>query len=792
MSLDTNFKRAPLNRVTHSVRASQAVLQYGVGAMVDFPDQTLMTAAPEYWEDKVIQIHDERLEKALHVDYFGMPGGCDEPQFREGISYARFPEWYFCPKCRKFQPIKLWVADYKSRAHRRKIDIDPDMVKHMRCPSCGQGLVVARIVTVCENGHIDDFPWVKWVHCQNIGGAKPVCKHPSLTFKTSASSAEGLEGLTITCESCHAKATLKDAFRQGQLEEIDKKNNYEYDFTCTGRHPWKNKKESCRCYPRVVQRGSSSVYFPVVASSLVIPPYSSLLTKKVEKSLAFLECKTIISNFISMMTNMKAFTSEARTQFIEETIQKYSQKIGLEIGRVEVDQVKSVLERKWLTPYDEEYCATSVRYRAEEYEALSGEVVMKSDEYDDFLRESTDITEYGIPFVKQISLIHKIREVQALTGFSRLSPVEQPDDLKGVTSFVSVKEENTRWYPAYEVRGEGIFIEFDNDSIMHWASNNMELERRMEILNENYCRSFIGGNKPRKISEKFLLLHTISHLLIKQLSFECGYSIASLKERIYCSDESDGKVMSGILIYTASGDSEGTMGGLVRQGRADTLPHIFKRAIESAMVCSNDPVCSLSYGQGRDSLNLAACYSCSLIPETSCEEFNILLDRGTVVGTYKNHELGFFYKYLYGSAEWNCTIDVTAKPEKKKTKISSIGVCIVNKGTDLVDMSYSEIWGSIRQWSGSENEKSLINSIENQMEAQQKYEKPFKDAEFSNSFNEEIYTCDLFWNKSKVAYFTEDNEDAYLMAKKYSEWQCFYGGDASLQIRSLLLAIEEK
>ena len=95
MSLDTNIKRAQLNRVTHSVRASQAVLQYGVGAMVDFPDQTLMTAAPEYWEDKVIQIHDERLEKALHVDYFGMPGGSDEPQFREGISYARFPEWYF-------------------------------------------------------------------------------------------------------------------------------------------------------------------------------------------------------------------------------------------------------------------------------------------------------------------------------------------------------------------------------------------------------------------------------------------------------------------------------------------------------------------------------------------------------------------------------------------------------------------------------------------------------------------------------------------------------------------------
>jgi len=110
-----NFKRVPLNRITHSVRASQAVLQYGVGAMIDFPNQTLMTAAPEFWQEQVIQIHDERLEKALHVDYFGLPGGRDDSHYREGISYVRFPEWYFCPKCRKFQPIKDWVAEYKKR-----------------------------------------------------------------------------------------------------------------------------------------------------------------------------------------------------------------------------------------------------------------------------------------------------------------------------------------------------------------------------------------------------------------------------------------------------------------------------------------------------------------------------------------------------------------------------------------------------------------------------------------------------------------------------------------------------
>lgn len=112
-------KKVPLNRITHSVRASQAVLQYGVGAMIDFPNQTLMTAAPEYWREQVVQIHDERLEKVLHVDYFGLPGGQDDPHCREGISYARFPEWYFCPKCRRFQPISDWVSDYRKSATQR-------------------------------------------------------------------------------------------------------------------------------------------------------------------------------------------------------------------------------------------------------------------------------------------------------------------------------------------------------------------------------------------------------------------------------------------------------------------------------------------------------------------------------------------------------------------------------------------------------------------------------------------------------------------------------------------------
>ena len=208
--------------------------------------------------------------------------------------------------------------------------------------------------------------------------------------------------------------------------------------------------------------------------------------------------------------------------------------------------------------------------------------------------------------------------------------------------FVDVKDPDTRWYPAYEVRGEGIFIEFNQEDIDNWVETHPAVNERVAILNRNYATSFIGKNHPRTITPKFLMLHTLSHLLISQLSFECGYSIASLSERLYCAEESDGKNMAGIFIYTASGDAEGTLGGLVRQGRPDAFPGILRKAIANAKTCSNDPVCIMSRGQGRDSLNLAACHACGLLPETCCEERNAFLDRGVIVGTYENPGIGFW------------------------------------------------------------------------------------------------------------------------------------------------------
>ena len=166
------------------------------------------------------------------------------------------------------------------------------------------------------------------------------------------------------------------------------------------------------------------------------------------------------------------------------------------------------------------------------------------------------------------------------------------------------------------VRGEGIFIQFREPRLAEWLGKYGEqLISRISPIRATLDQ--LRGRRhqqPREITPRFVVLHTLSHLLINQLIYECGYGSASLRERLYCSDGQH--PMAGILIHTAAGDSEGTMGGLVRMGRPGRLEGIIRRGLEKARWCSTDPVCIESRGQGPDSCNLAACHSCALLPET--------------------------------------------------------------------------------------------------------------------------------------------------------------------------------
>lgn len=220
-----------------------------------------------------------------------------------------------------------------------------------------------------------------------------------------------------------------------------------------------------------------------------------------------------------------------------------------------------------------------------------------------------------------VIFVEKLAETRALTGFSRIEP---PLPLDTQQAGADLRLGHQRWLPAFRVHGEGIFLTLNRSRVEAWLSGG---QTRLGVLEARFNSMMQElGRDPRVISPAFILAHTLAHLLIRQLSFECGYGTSSIRERVYCQHEGDAW-MCGILLYTAAGDVDGTMGGLVSQGRPGRLELIVENALESAAWCSSDPLCSESDGQGTDSLNLAACHACVLLPETSCEEGNRLLDR---------------------------------------------------------------------------------------------------------------------------------------------------------------------
>lgn len=616
-------KTIPLNKNKYSLRFSQATSTYGTGAMVDFKEQTLMAAAPEFWK-QYIEIHDERLEDLLGVEKFCLPPDKD---MLSGVPFVRFPQWYFCPRCKTFKPVKEWEQDYKPRKRGKQTEMVTPI-----CSECNLQLVPAGIVVACEHGHIDDFPWREWVHDKS---GKP-CSKPLLKIRN-ISSALGLEGLTVECVNCKARATMKGAFNKDIFEQMQEKHKRRYK--CSGNMPWKGEKEVCELYPRAIQRGALNIYFPKLVSSLVIPPYSDELNEVVAVSIGY---KTLM-NILEDSDYVEAVGKE-------KVVKKYVERISKEIFQEE--NVVEVIVDRLLNKEKSQNTISREEYRLQEYNALIGNIPKECMNKRDFKIEIvSNLDKYNIPEISRITLVKKLREVRALVGFSRIEPSDS-NVISGFEedapkNFVSIKEKETDWYPAYETRGEGIFIEFDNDKIENWIRENKTIENRIELINERYnIKQRKLGNKERKITPKFVLLHTIAHLLIKELSFQCGYDSASLTERIYCNTEEQQENMSGILIYTSSGDSEGTLGGLVRQGRHDALPKILRDAVRKAMWCSSDPVCIESLGQGRESLNLSACHACTLISETSCEEFNVLLDRALVVGTLEDKNIGFFREII--------------------------------------------------------------------------------------------------------------------------------------------------
>lgn len=600
------------------MRRSALIGPWGVGAIVPFPnDESLMIAGLDMWrynDPSAFIIKDERLQKRLGVQELRWP-----PDFRENnadsqncylrIPTVRFPTWLYCPFCGTMQKAtpyqKQPECDCYQWPNGRKCD--PSFRTRRK-------LIPERFIVICPNGHIDDFPVAEWLHYGSGHTYDPDTCH--IRRSTGGASAS-LSGVYYEC-SCGAKRNIAGAMIPGALKKIG--------YKCKGSRPWlgidKDDEHPCECTDvRVVLRGATNVWFADTRSSIYIPTDDESTKKKI---LAVLDevYDTLKNNrvngdwnrdFINMIASMKGVDSD----------ELYAAILYREANSDKLPEVSAEMSE------DE--------YRLAEYNVLTKS---SGSDAQPFHSVNYPISVYDpiiSKYFKSISLVHKLQETRAFVGFSRVEPNEMPISERKK----DLRLGNENWLPAIQVQGEGIFFEFDRSAVEEWA-NRPSVLSRLKYLQQSYKNSKFGSRAIGDLRPEFVLIHTFAHLIINQLSFECGYGSSSIRERIYCEKTSNDFGMYGVLIYTASGDSEGSLGGLVRQGSKGRIEDTIKDAIQNASWCSSDPVCIQSLGQGPETCNLAACHNCALLPETCCENGNRLLDRGVIVGQLDDRSTGFF------------------------------------------------------------------------------------------------------------------------------------------------------
>ena len=475
-------------------------------------------------------------------------------------------------------------------------------------------MVPERFIVICKRGHVDDFPVAEWLHYDSGHTYNP---ESCMIRRSTGGSSAALTGVFYEC-TCGAKRSLAGATTPGALRRID--------YHCRGRRPWLGDPGSgCDCDIRedirVVLRGATNVWFGDTRSSIRIPTEASTDDNRI-KGLVDEYYDRVSHNIVDGVLSRGPIDMLAQLMGVnaDDLYAAFVARMNQMEGEAEVSETMSEDDYRLA-----EYKVLRKSSGSDEQDFHSVSVPME--EYDESIRK----------YFSRISLVPKLRETRAFVGFSRLEPNNA--SIAEKKSQLRLGSEN--WLPAIEVSGEGIFFEFNQGALEKWAQIPT-VKDRISTLNSSFRASWFGRLNEGDLHPEFVLIHTFAHLIINQLSFDCGYGSSSIRERIYCERTGEKHRMYGVLIYTASGDSEGSMGGLVRQGKPGRLEDTVLDALRNATWCASDPVCIQSRGQGPESLNLAACHNCALLPETCCECGNRLLDRGLVIGSLTNPEAGYF------------------------------------------------------------------------------------------------------------------------------------------------------
>jgi len=602
------------------LRPSQLLWSFGIGAVVDLPNFSVMVLGLNDWDEgHTQQITEERLLAAVHrvlgpqvkkLAAPPMPPESDRPidptgeEARIGVPVVVFPEWFRCPVCQLLAPIGTRLFEFKENPYR------PDLARyiHSGCPRArGPTAIPARFLVACERGHVDDFPWTYYVH---RGGA--ACRG-TLTFYEVGASLE-TANLFVKCNECDKSRSMIDAFDR-DAHALPR---------CRGRHPHlRESKPSCPMPLRAILLGASNSWFPETRTVLSIPTHGEKLEQLLDENWSILEAATsleVLRGFRAI-GQLREFAGFSDNEIWA----------GIESKRAESNGPAADDRRE-------------LDLKRPEWEVLSAPDDALNSK--DFMLTPTDKPSRYTHEIAAVVLAERLREVSALVGFTRIrsSGESSVGDIPIRRAALSI-ETAPKWLPATEVRGEGIFVRFDLERLGAWSEEGTQQERRKMLRAAH--ESWRSARQMDHVLEGFpdlvyVLLHSFSHALMRELTLECGYSAPSIRERIYASKAEEPIDMAGVLVYTAAPDSEGTLGGLVALGRPKDLGRLLDQALERATLCSSDPLCSEHDPRRDGTLHGAACHACLFAPETSCENGNRYLDRSTLVPTFRRANTGFF------------------------------------------------------------------------------------------------------------------------------------------------------
>ncbi|MCT7992564.1 DUF1998 domain-containing protein [Laspinema olomoucense] len=607
------------------LRPSQILFSFGVGAVADLPNLSVMIMGLEDWDkSRSIELAEERLLTAVRRELGPQVKQLLSPPIRPeesssvsssdelsriGIPVAPFPGWMVCPRCHLLAPLKAGFFQLKTNHYRP----DETHYVHQNCQKAKKPprVIPVRFLTACDRGHLDDFPWLYFVHHGNSDCPGPLRLEERGISGTAAD-------IVVSCSGCNAAARpLSDAFGERGKQNMPQ---------CRGRHPHlRNFDEECEEQMKGLLLGASNSWFSMTLSALSIPTGSGQLAQLVEQNWAALSkanSQDTLQVLLSALQSMGQLQDFA--QYPLEEIWKTIQQQQSGNDKTDFKDLKTP-EWQFLSAADTRQNTTEIQLRP------------------------VDPPPPYQKYFKQVVLVERLREVRALVGFTRLQSPGDFADLEEIPEKYRVKLSRNipEWVPATEVKGEGIFIEFNEEYLHKWEQKNPIKKHETFTLNayKDWLNSrSIDPDKAHFPGIRYLLIHSFAHALMRQLAIECGYNAASLRERIYSQlPEDENGPQAGVLIYTASPDSEGTLGGLVNLGESTTFGYHVAQALEQMRLCASDPLCAEhNPTQGNPSLHWAACHACLFSPETSCERGNKFLDRSLLVSTIQEKQLAFF------------------------------------------------------------------------------------------------------------------------------------------------------